>query len=51
MILTKESLLFDLYVAYEDAIRHKKKKDYVKNFEQNLHKNLCELRDSLYNRS
>ena len=51
MILTKESLLFDLYVAYEDAIRHKKKKEYVKNFEQNLHKNLCELRDSLYNRS
>lgn len=48
--ISKKRLLFDLYVAYFCAKRGKSKKSYVKYFEQNLHYNLIELRDEIYER-
>ena len=45
--LTREQLLFDLYVAYYDAARHKHKMAYVVKFERNLRQNLEELCDDL----
>lgn len=51
MKLTKEQLLFDLYVAYYEAKRHKSNKPYVKAFSKNLDKNLISLRDDLWNRT
>jgi hypothetical protein len=45
--LTREQLLFDLYIAYYDAARHKHKMAYVVKFEQNLRQNLEELCDDL----
>ena len=48
--LTREQLLFDLYIAFYDAARHKHKMAYVKKFEQNLSENLNELCDDLLNR-
>ena len=47
--LTREQLLFDLYIAYYDAARHKHKMAYVKKFERNLSQNLSELCDDLLN--
>ena len=45
--LTREQLLFDLYIAYYDAARHKHKMAYVVKFERNLRQNLEELCDDL----
>ena len=45
--LTREQLLFDLYIAYYDASRHKHKMAYVVKFERNLRQNLEELCDDL----
>ena len=49
--LSKKQLLFDLYYAFECAKKHKTCKYYVKNFENDLHENLCELCDELWNRT
>jgi hypothetical protein len=43
--LTREQLLFDLYIAYYDAARHKHKMAYVVKFERDLRQNLEELCD------
>ena len=48
--MTREQLLFDLYIAYYDAARHKHKMAYVQKFERNLAENLKELCDDLLNR-
>ena len=48
--LTREQLLFDLYIAYYDAARHKHKMAYVVKFERNLRQNLEELCDDLLTR-
>ena len=48
--LTREQLLFDLYIAYYDASRHKHKMAYVVKFERDLRANLEELCDDLLNR-
>ena len=48
--LTREQLLFDLYIAYYDAARHKHKMAYVQKFERDLAENLKELCDDLLNR-
>lgn len=45
--LTREQLLFDLYIAYYDAARHKHKMAYVVKFERDLCANLSELCDDL----
>lgn len=49
--INKDILLFDLYVAYECAIKHKRNKSYVKEFSKKLNKNLIELRDTLWDRT
>ena len=49
-IVSKEKLLFDLYYAFQCAKKHKSSKEYVKTFESNLHNNLIELRDEIYER-
>ena len=48
--LTRSQLLYDLYVAFYDAARHKHKMAYVQKFEANLAENLNELCDDLLNR-
>lgn len=48
--ITKTKLLFDLYYAFQCAKKHKSSKEYVKVFEKDLHKNLVELRDEIYER-
>lgn len=48
--MSKTKLLFDLYYAFQCAKKHKSNKEYVKVFESNLHNNLVELRDELYER-
>ena len=48
--LTRQQLLYDLYVAYYDAARHKHKMSYVQKFEANLAENLNELCDDLLTR-
>lgn len=45
--LTRQQLLYDLYVAFEDAARHKRKMSYVVKFERDLAQNLNELCDDL----
>ena len=45
--LTREQLLFDLYIAYYNAARHKHKMAYVVKFERDLRQNLEELCDDL----
>ena len=45
--LTREQLLFDLYIAYYDAARHKHKMAYVQKFERDLRQNLEDLCDDL----
>lgn len=49
--LTPEQLLTDLYQAYHDACKHKRKKAYVRQFQQNLDSNLMQLRDELWTRT
>ncbi len=49
--LTRSQLLYDLYVAFEDAARGKHKMSYVKKFEENLAENLNELCDELLGRT
>ena len=48
--LTRDQLLYDLYVAFYDAARHKHKMSYVVKFESNLAENLNELCDDLLTR-
>jgi hypothetical protein len=48
--ITRQQLLYDLYVAFEDAARHKHKMSYVQKFEQNLAENLNKLCDELLSR-
>ena len=48
--LTRHQLLYDLYVAFYDAARHKHKMSYVQKFEANLAENLNELCDDLLTR-
>ena len=48
--LTRSQLLYDLYVAFYDAARHKHKMSYVVKFESNLAENLNELCDDLLTR-
>ena len=45
--LTRSQLLYDLYVAFYDAARHKHKMSYVVKFEANLAENLNALCDDL----
>ena len=45
--LTRQQLLYDLYVAFEDAARHKHKMSYVLKFERELAENLNALCDDL----
>lgn len=49
--LTRPQLLYDLYVAFEDAARGKHKMSYVKKFEEHLAENLNALCDELLGRS
>lgn len=46
-----EQLLLDLYKAYKDARRHKRKKPYVMRFDSNLEDELISLRDELLSRT
>ena len=48
--LTREQLLFDLYIAFFNAARHKHKMAYVVKFERSLRQNLEELCDDLLTR-
>ena len=48
--LTRQQLLYDLYVAFYDAARHKHKMAYVQKFEANLAENLNGLCDDLLTR-
>lgn len=50
MTLTRERLLIDLYIAYEDAARHKHKMSYVQKFEKHLNQNIEALCDELLER-
>jgi len=45
-----DTLLLDLYRAFKDARRHKRKKTYVLKFSLNLEKELISLRDDILNR-
>ncbi|MBO5758458.1 MAG: RNA-directed DNA polymerase [Rikenellaceae bacterium] len=49
--LTRAQLLYDLYVAFEDAARGKHKMSYVRKFEENLAENLNLLCDELLSRT
>lgn len=44
-------LLLDLYRAYKDARKHKRKKPYVLRFSQNLEEELIALRDEILSRT
>lgn len=46
----REQLLLDLYRAYKGARKHKRAKNYQTQFEEQLEKNLVELRDEIYER-
>ena len=48
--ISKTRLLFDLYYAFQCAKKHKSSKEYVKVFESDLHNNLVNLRDEIYER-
>lgn len=50
MVLTKERLLYDLYVAFYDARKHKASRSYVKQWESNLKENMERLCDDLFDR-
>lgn len=49
--LTRERLLCDLYKAYRDARRHKRRKPYQMEFEMDMENNLVALRDELFYRT
>lgn len=49
--LSYEQLLFDLYVAYLDARRHKRNRSYQKAFEAHLEENIISLANDLWNRT
>lgn len=49
--LTRQQLLFDLYIAYADASKHKHSMSYVRQFNKQLKDNLEELCDDLITRS
>lgn len=49
--LTRPQLLYDLYVAFEDAARGKHRMSYVQKFEANLKDNLDNLCDELLGRT
>lgn len=49
-VLTRERLLIDLYIAFEDAARHKHKMAYVRKFERHLKRNIDALCDELMER-
>lgn len=51
MTLTREQLLLDLYRAYKDARRHKRRRLYQLQFEYHLEENLLSLCDELYSRT
>lgn len=51
MTLTRQRLLFDLYVAFYDARRGKSKRSYVVKWERNMKVNMERLCDDLYNRT
>lgn len=51
MKLTKDQLLFDLYVAYYEAKKHKNNKPYVIEFSNSLNLKISQLRDDLWNRT
>ena len=51
MTLTRQQLLFDLYVAFYDARRGKSSRSYVRKWESNLKTNMEQLCDDLYNRT
>ena len=48
--LTRQQLLFDLYIAFYDAARHKHKMSYVCHFEHHLKENLESLCNDLLTR-
>ena len=48
--LTRQQLLFDLYIAYQDAARRKHKMSYVQKFNKDLKHNLEELCDDMITR-
>jgi len=48
--LKREQLLMDLYVAFDDARRHKAKMSYVMQWEKHLKQNMDELADDLISR-
>lgn len=48
--LTREQLLVDLFTAYKDARRHKRKTMKQVEFEMDMERKLVELRDELWNR-
>lgn len=48
--LTSEQLLVDLFKAYKDARRHKRKTRKQVEFEMDMERKLVELRDDLWNR-
>lgn len=50
MILTRERLLLDLYVAYYDARKHKSMRSYVRHWEANLKENMEDLCEDLLSR-
>lgn len=51
MILTRQKLLRDLYVAFYDARRHKAMRSYVRHWEDNLKENMEALCDELMSRT
>lgn len=51
MTITRQQLLFDLYVAFYDARRGKSKRSYIRKWESNLKENMEQLCDDLYNRT
>ena len=48
---TPSRLLLDLYFAYKEARRHKRRKEYQLAFEMNLESELVSLRDAIWSRS
>lgn len=45
-----EQLLLDLYKAYKDARKHKRRKSYILNFDLNIEEELISLRDDILSR-
>ena len=51
MKLSRQQLLFDLYVAFYCARRGKSSRSYIRKWERNLKENMEQLCDELYNRT